>query len=180
MTLVAIIIRLLLAVIFFRAAWHKFHDRTRFQAELAAYQLLPAALLPVSVPVVIVLELCSALLLLHLSSAAGVFLAAALLFFYGSAMAINLIKGRSSIDCGCSASFAAPKIISWTLVLRNVILASLALLLLASPVPAPGASSALLVLAGTACALLAYEAIEQAIANSQRYRHWQATHAVKP
>jgi uncharacterized membrane protein YphA (DoxX/SURF4 family) len=180
MAIAAVIIRLLLSVIFFRAAWHKFNDRSRFQSELAAYQLLPSPLLPAIIPMLVALELATALLLLQLSSHAGLLLGAALLLIYASAMAINLQKGRTNIDCGCGGPLAARKTISWLLVLRNLALAVFAVSSLSPHTPELTASSALLVLAGGTCALLIYEAVEQAIANSQRYRQWRAKQAVKP
>jgi hypothetical protein len=59
----------------------------------------------------------------------------ALLAVFAAAMAINLLRGRSAIDCGCGQSFLA-QTLSWTLVVRNGVLAALLLpsLIAAGPV----------------------------------------------
>ncbi|MBU2097120.1 MAG: hypothetical protein KKD00_00005 [Gammaproteobacteria bacterium] len=54
--------------------------------------------------------------------------AAILLAVYGIAMAINLNRGRSSIDCGCGDT---PQPLSSWLVVRNFVLAAGAILTLA-------------------------------------------------
>jgi hypothetical protein len=42
---------------------------------------------------------------------------AVLLVFYATAIAANLIRGRSELPCGCTGRQSEP--ISWSLVLRN-------------------------------------------------------------
>ena len=49
---------------------------------------------------------------------------AALLAIYAGAIAINLARGRRQIDCGCGGD-AHP--LSWALVVRNAVLAAMAL-----------------------------------------------------
>jgi hypothetical protein len=51
-----------------------------------------------------------------------------LLIVYAAALATNLLRGRRQIDCGCGLSGAAggEQPLSWWLVARNVVLASLA------------------------------------------------------
>ena len=185
MTIVGVIIRLLLSVIFFRTAWHKFHDREDFQTELAAYQLIKKDSITFATMFLVVAETYTALMLLNITSFIGPLLAATLLLLYAGAMAINLRKGKTDISCGCSGPLfshreAAKKMISWLLVLRNITLSCIAIFAL--PVSASTAqvnSSLLIIFSGTACALLMYEAVEQALANSQRYRQWLARQVVK-
>jgi len=64
----------------------------------------------------------------------AVLAAIALLAVFAAAMATNLRRGRSAIDCGCGQSFLA-QTLSWTLVARNAVLAALLLptLLLTGP-----------------------------------------------
>jgi hypothetical protein len=50
--------------------------------------------------------------------------AAALLLLFALAMGINLRRGRRHIDCGCFQS-ALEQTLSWTLVMRNAVLALL-------------------------------------------------------
>lgn len=182
MIIVAAILHLLLAMTFARAAVHKLNDRQQFRAGLTAYNLLPTRLVPLAATMLASAEVIAALLLLQLSSAAGLLLAAALLMLYATAMAINLVRGNTQIDCGCGGPLAVKKTISWQLVLRNILLATLALCASAvtpSLALASNITTLLLILAGTASSLLLQEAIEQALANSQRYRHWLARQLVQ-
>ena len=173
MSLLALVIRLLLAIIFARAAWHKLAARLQFQRELAAYQLLPATLVALAAITLIALELLCAVTLL-MPQRAGLALAAALLLLYAAAMAINLKRGRLHLDCGCSGPQAAKKTISAALVLRNTMLAGLALIAMHFSFPALALNSAALALLASLCAVLIYEASEQALANHQRYQFWRA------
>jgi len=178
--IIAAIIRLALCVILLRTAWHKYRAYAQFRTELAAYRLLPETIVPITAIALMVTETLCATLLLQFSSLAGLLLCTLLLLVYGAAMTINLLKGRSNIDCGCSGPLAARKSISWSLVLRNVALASLAALAIpASNGVAIRLADIPLILAGTACSLFLYEAVEQALANSQRYRHWLAKQPVR-
>jgi hypothetical protein len=178
MIVVSAIIRFLLAVILFRAALHKLRDRSRFQAELAAYQLLPTRLLPLATPVLIVTEAFTALSLLNMAWGFPTFLAAALFFIYAVAMAINLLQGRTHIDCGCSGPLGASKKISWILVMRNAGLVFLALLCTLPTIttilstPTLSTLDGFIILSGAVVSLLLYETIEQAIANAQGYQRW--------
>ena len=68
------------------------------------------------------LELAAAGLLLTPWRMAGALLAGALLALYGTGMALALAQGRE-LDCGCGGE---PLPVSWALVARNAVLASLA------------------------------------------------------
>lgn len=69
--------------------------------------------------------------------AAGAVLSAALLAAFAGAMAVDILRGRTGIDCGCFLG-ALPQRIGWPLVVRNLLLVagSLALPLLAAPAAA--------------------------------------------
>lgn len=115
-------IRIALALLFAAAAIHKLRDRATFQATLAAYELVPAAL----APVVIGVELgVAAALCVPTFGAVGVLAAAVLLLVYATAIGVNLVRGRD-IDCGCAGP-AARRPIGAGLVVRNVVLAAAAL-----------------------------------------------------
>ncbi len=115
-----------LALVMFSAAWHKLSEPDMFAGSLGAYRLLPPALVA---PVARVLPLIEAALgvaiLVPLTRAAALVLLAVLLLAYGAAMAINLLRGRSDIDCGCGG---ASHPLSWGLVGRNLVLAAAAVL----------------------------------------------------
>lgn len=152
-----------LAFVFAVSVLHKLRAYGRFKASLSAYRLLPESWLPVAVPAVIAMEL-SAVTAILLPVGPGASIAAALLLVYTAALAINLVRGNTSIDCGCGD---APTPISGWLLLRNG-----ALLLLALPSEpqggAPGAGEWSLVLALVVLLGLFYLIVEQLLAN--RYR----------
>lgn len=131
--LITIVIATSLAILFLLAARHKLSAPLRFEAQLAAYRLLPDSLLTPVARALPWLELAVAMGMLFATTRpiAGV-LAASLLTVYALAMAINLKKGRAKIDCGCGD---APQPLSPWLLLRNAVLVSGALLMLAPAVP---------------------------------------------
>ena len=112
-----------LALVFAISVSHKLRDYPRFKASLGAYQLVPDSLLWVLAPVVVLLEL-AAILAILLPVGPGVSIAFGLLLVYTLALTINLLRGNTSIDCGCGD---APTPISGWLLLRNGALLMLAL-----------------------------------------------------
>ncbi|MEX0738347.1 MAG: MauE/DoxX family redox-associated membrane protein [Pseudohongiella sp.] len=127
--LLTIVIATSLALLFLLAARHKISAHRRFEAQLAAYRLLPDALISPAARVLPWLEIAVAIsLLFAVTRPVGAVLAATLLAVYALAMGINLSRGRSQIDCGCGDT---PQSLSGLLVLRNCVLAIGALMLLA-------------------------------------------------
>jgi len=126
------IIRLLLGYIFITSALYKITHKAVFYRELNAYQVVPALFLPGTVIFLPVLELYSGLGLLMLSWQSPPLLACALLLTYSIGMAINLLRGRHELDCGCHGAFHNNRShrISWWLVLRNLFLIGLIFLTL--------------------------------------------------
>ena len=115
---VSVSLRCLLAVLFATAAWHKASDLRRFAATLEAYRLLPPWLggaAARALPVAEVAVAVSLLLPLYRWAALG---AVAMLVLYSVAIAINLARGRSEIDCGCFGP-AAGVPLSGALIVRN-------------------------------------------------------------
>ena len=126
-------VRAALALLFLAAAAHKLRDRAAFRATFAEYRILPGAvsgILPLA-------ELAVAVLLLvPAASAAGKSGAAALLFVYGAAVGVNLVRGRRHIDCGCTGPHAR-RPIGGGIVVRNALLAAAALAALVPVAPRP-------------------------------------------
>jgi hypothetical protein len=121
------VMRYSLALLWMVALVHKVQDVPRFAATAADYKLVPATFAGSTAFVVIMLE-CSvmlALLILPLHPA-GPLGSAALLTVYGSAIAVNLARGRHDIDCGCIGPHARQKLGGW-LVWRNLLLALVSL-----------------------------------------------------
>lgn len=121
-----------LALILVAAAWHKLADRDGFSAALAAYRLLPAPLVrPVAHALVGIEAILALGALVPVSRGHALAGIAVLFVLYGAAIALNLVRGRREIDCGCGGP-GQP--LAWSLVVRNVLLAAAAL---AWAVPAP-------------------------------------------
>jgi hypothetical protein len=169
-----------LGLLLLGAAWHKLRGWQVFPAIVDDYRLLPGFLIRPAAMLLVPLEalLGSAWLLapyqLLLSG-----LTAALLGLYAAAIAINLLRGRRHIDCGCSfgLSQAAAAELSWWLVLRNGALAALAFL---PALPQSGRELGVLDGFGLAAALLLAVllllALGQLQANRSAMQPWRASH----
>lgn len=119
---VALVVRGGLVLLFASAAFHKLRDRAGFASVLAAYRLLPEAVVPAATIVVALTELAVAAALALGSTVVGPAGALALLCVYAVAIAVNLARGRRTIDCGCGALGARQPIGEWLLA-RNAFLA---------------------------------------------------------
>lgn len=154
-----------LAFVFAVSVLHKIRAFDRFKASMGAYRLLPESWLPLAAPAVIGLEL-TAIAAIFLPVGPGASVAGALLLVYTTALTINLLRGNTSIDCGCGD---APTPISGWLLLRNG-----ALLLLVLPqepqTGAPGLAAWLLVMAFVVLLGLFYLIVEQLLANQHRLK----------
>jgi hypothetical protein len=155
--------RLALAAIFALAAITKLRALDEFVGVVHNYRVLPEILVRPVAYGLPPLEAAIALGLLiaptRTPAASG---AAALLVVFSLAMAVNLVRGRVEIDCGCFAS-ALRQRIGWSLVARNLVLIGLALLVLRSPGSARMLTWLDLLTVGTAAlgALLLYLAFTQ-------------------
>lgn len=166
------ILALALALLFLHAAWHKWRGGLRFEAQLAEYRLLPEALVPAAARVLMVLEFAVALALVvpFLRQPAAA-VAALLLLGYALAMAINLLRGRHHIDCGCGDT---PQLLSPWLVVRNLALVAGAFVsaLPASP-RAPATMDLLLGMLALSALILTWLMLEQLLANASLLREWR-------
>jgi hypothetical protein len=125
---ITIIISLCMCLLFGVAAIHKLKAPGVFRAAMEDYQLIPSNLLTISAILLIILELMSSVLVLvSLTRSAGLLIMAVLLFFYATAISINLHRGRRDIDCGCNGP-ATTQALSWWLVFRNLLFLGLVLL----------------------------------------------------
>ncbi|GBQ95595.1 methylamine utilization protein MauE [Acetobacter nitrogenifigens DSM 23921 = NBRC 105050] len=113
--------------LFLAASVSKMRDRDGFLGQLAAYRLLPDALLTPVLWLLIGAEtLLGAGLLSGVAPTACGLASAALLLVFSAAMAINVIRGRTSISCGCLPG-SGGETLSWRSVARSVALAVAAL-----------------------------------------------------
>jgi uncharacterized membrane protein YphA (DoxX/SURF4 family) len=172
--ILAAVLRLGLAALLLSSAWHKLRDTTAFRAAIAGYALLPARLVPRAVPLIIGAEvtLGIGLLLPHIGASAP-FGTAMLLTSYTTAISINLLRGRSRIDCGCAGPAGALPL-SRALVARNGLLILLSLGAGLPLVPRVLQPTDLIIIAiATPTFACLYAAAETALANATRWRSAQ-------
>ena len=116
------ILRGLIALVFAEAVYHKLSDMRAFRDTLANYQLVPERSLRLVAAAIIALEIAAAVSLLWPGApSAAPAVAASILVVYAAAIAINLLRGRGSIDCGCSGAVVR-QTLSAGLVIRNAVL----------------------------------------------------------
>lgn len=161
------------ALLFAAGAYDKLANAERFRAVLADYRLLPPFSVPAASIGIALIELVLAFgwlgRWLPLWTAAA---SAALLIGYAGAMAANLARGRRDLSCGCvfGAAHAGDRL-SWALVVRNGVLALLALLP-ALPLTArvPGWADHAVATVAAATLLLLYLAGQQLMGNAAAMR----------
>lgn len=130
-----------LSVLLLLGAWDKLRELALFRDAVEAYRLLPATLVaPAALAIALAEALAGALLLAGPLRAAGALLALALLAVVSGAVALNLARGHTAIDCGCGGiATGRHQPLSAGLLARNAVLALLALV-----AAAPGNGRALL------------------------------------
>jgi len=116
-------VRIAMALMFFTAAFGKMRHWGTFEGVVANYRLLPDALNRVVAWVLPPAEMLLACALI-LGAPLAEIVAGALLCVFAAAMAVNLKRGRTHIDCGCFDA-SLRQTLSWPLVVRNVLLALL-------------------------------------------------------
>lgn len=124
-----------MALVLAAGAWPKLADLGAFASAVERYRLLPPALARVVGFVLPFAEaLAAALLVVPSTRAGGAALAAALVALVTGAVAFNLLRGRTDIDCGCGGPGQRQRL-SWRIVVRNAALLA-ACALAAAPVSA--------------------------------------------
>ena len=134
--LIAIGLGLVLAA----AAWHKGASFERFVVILRDYDLLPPFLTrPVAGGVVFMEAALAIGWFTGFMNSWVATITAGMLSIYAAAISVNLLRGRVHISCGCGFGEISEEdqLLSWSLVLRNVVLAGIALLPLLPPAPRP-------------------------------------------
>lgn len=170
----SLIVRCSLALLLATAAAHKLRDPREFHGIVLDYRLLPPRLAVRVARLLPWVELMLAVAVLA-GWPAGLACAALVFVAYAAAMGVNLARGRAAIDCGCGG---APQPLSVWLLVRNAVLAAMALL---AALPAAerslGGTDIFTVIAGTAAAAALYVAAHELHAARARFRTLFATHA---
>ncbi len=159
------------ALLFASAALHKLRDPAAFRSALAGYRLLPDALVPATARGLPAAELgVAAALLVPALTPVGAAAGAAMLALYAAAVAINLLRGRREIDCGCGG-VGGSRPLGASLVARNVLLVLALSALFAPVVERPFSPLDVWVLGlATGTFALLYAAVDVALANAARQR----------
>lgn len=111
-----------LALVLALGSWSKLSDLDSFAFAVERYRLLPATASRVAGFVLPFVEaLAAALLVMPHTRAGGAWLAALLLALVTGAVLVNLLRGRTDIDCGCGGPGHRQRL-SWWLVVRNSLL----------------------------------------------------------
>jgi len=115
--------RLFLAGLLLISAIHKARTLRAFTGTVAAYRLLPAGLVrPLSATLPLVEIAAAAALLVPATVGLGAPLAAALFLLFFAAIAINLGRGRTAIDCGCTLAGRGGGLSVWHLVRLSLLI----------------------------------------------------------
>ena len=159
----------LLAAVFAQACRHKLVQWRRFCASFAAYNILPATWVPIFAVLLIVLESVTVVALVLLQIQA-LWLAAGLFTVYGAGIGLNVMRGRTFIDCGCGD---APTPVSWWLVVRNMTLVVLCVVafVLSNTTVQMSMPDAAVAFALFVVAFALYLCVEQLLANRGRRQH---------
>jgi len=166
------------AAIFAASGALKFYDLEAFRGAVTNYRLIPEWLATPFAWATPVLECAAALgLLLGPLRAAAALVLIVLLGVFTGAIAINLVRGRTDIDCGCFGP-ALRQRLSWRLLLRNgALLALLAIALMpAGPRPMDFLDVASATMAAATVVVL-YTAANYLIANAPGLRALGALNA---
>ncbi len=170
------------ALLFITAGVHKLGDRTRFRGILVAYQVLPERLTAALAWLVPVSELTLGLAWAAVWRIEQVaVLSACLLAVYAVVIAVNLQRGRTYIDCGCSlASVRARKDANGTqhlsiwLVYRNGVLLLAALVAGTGVTQRPiGGLGYFSILMATLALVFLYAAFNQLLINHNAIDSWR-------
>jgi hypothetical protein len=117
---------LTLALVFGGGAVSKMSAWAELEGVVQNFRIVPAAVAPLIARVLPPVELVLALLVLvPASRALAGWGMGALLVLFAVSIAVNLVRGRVDIDCGCFRS-ALRQNLSWWLVARNAVLVALA------------------------------------------------------
>ena len=170
------LVSIFLALVFGASGAMKLWDLEVFHGSVANYALLPRSLEQPFAYTLPILELASACALpLANTRPYGALLVLALLLVFTAAVAINIARGRTGIDCGCFGPALRQELNGW-LIVRNLLLAGCAALLL---IPASARAltwlDAVTIAAGAAALAIMYASMNVAIGNAPKLRALRAS-----
>ncbi len=165
------------SLLFLLASMHKFFGFDEFAAALKEYELVPRRLIRLPVYLIPIAEASLAFGWLFAGQVHIVaYASAGLLAAYALAMGINLYRGRGHIGCGCSFGGALQhdQGLSAGLVLRNVGLASVALVVtLSGPYREFSAGEYVMLVAAVLVSALLHASVSQLFQNGAAIKSWR-------
>ena len=161
--------RLTIAVIFALAAFHAMREWALFGAIVEQYRIAPRWLALIAARVLPPLELAAgATLVMPMTSSVGAVFGLCLMALFTMAIAVNLARGRVSIDCGCGG--ASGQKLSPGLVVRNLLVTFGLIVALMAPPRGDVDSVSTMGVIGASLALIAlYFAANQLMTNVQAF-----------
>jgi len=170
-----------MTLLFATALLHKLADVRQFVAVFRDYRLVPQTMAKSAAYMVLLAEGVVVLLLI-MRPVEGGMLAASLLSAYALGMGVNILRGRTYIDCGCHWQIQrqvqknVKHMLSLNLILRNIGLAVLALILYATPLyltmTPPTAADYLLGVSAAVFFFTAYMVADILIMQARTIRHY--------
>jgi len=159
------------ASLFFTSVVHKIKDPYRFRDAVSGFALIPEPLILATAIFVLVCE-CSvvATFILGSTRAAGMCVAGTLMVLYAGAIVVNLLRGRTRIDCGC-VGFLPQQHLGWWMVARNAVVATGAFIASLPRAPRELTSMDFFVVICAACAAAALYSAQGMLAHV--HRRWQ-------
>jgi hypothetical protein len=160
-------VRLAVAVIFALAAVQSLRNAAEFTGIVEQYRIAPRWLVSAAARLLPPLELAAAAaLLVPVTSHAGGVLGLCLTTLFTGAIAVNLARGRTFIDCGCGG--ASGQRLSGGLVLRNLtLMAGLVMVVVAPPTGPVDGWTAISVTGASLTLIVTYFAANQLMTNRQ-------------
>lgn len=119
--------RIIVGILLLVSGLGKLANRSEFVSIVGAYRLLPQSVLPIFGFALPLAEVVTGVMtLVGVLSPIPVYAACVLFLIFIFAITINLLRGSTETPCGCFAGRLEK--ISWSLVIRNLMLTGLALL----------------------------------------------------
>ncbi len=123
---VAVVSRTVLGAAFLLASVDKVMGPVEFARVVESYKILPEIVIsPFSIIVAWVEFIAGILLILGVASRGAAFTTFCLLMMFMVAIGVNLARG-ATLDCGCFGAVVSDEPLGWSTMLRDVVLAGLA------------------------------------------------------
>lgn len=167
-------VRMLVAVLLMAAGALKLTDRHTFVEVVRNFRVLPENLVGAMALMIPIVEVfLSLLLILGLLQQWSLIIASSVFILFGLAVAVNLLRGRRNISCGCFGGGRNHRL-TWSLVVRNIVLAGLAASAAAGPTTFGNGSEPTLMEAA-ALMVVAVATFASWRLGGLVLRHWQPT-----